>query len=167
MNRLDLVARAFRCALLAAGLCLGAAVAANDAAAPSQLSAQRLDGRPVSLADGKGRTVLVIFWSPESLASRKSLPELQRFIDESDRSQIFILAVSTSGEPKALESFLAARALDLPVALRGDDDFGAQLEWQLPIAYVFDDAGRFLRRRAGLFNTKILRTLTAPDAENR
>lgn len=167
MNRLGLIARTLRCALLAAGLCLGTAVADDDTAAPSRLSAQYLDGRPVSLADGKGRIALVIFWSPESLASRKSLPELQRFIDESDHSQVFILAVSTSGEPKALESFLTGRALDLPVVLRGDDDFGAQLEWQLPIAYVFDDTGRFVRRRAGLFNTKTLRALTVPVAGNQ
>lgn len=167
MNCLDAIATTLRYALLAAGLCLGPAVAAGDAVAPSHLSALRLDGRPVSLADGKGRTALVIFWSPDSLASRKSLPELQRFIDEGDHSQLFILAVSTSGEAQALESFLAGRALSLPAALRGDDDFGAQPEWQLPIAYVFDDAGRFVRRRAGLFNAKILRALTVPDAENR
>ena len=167
MNRLDSIATTFRCVLLAAGLCLGPAVAADDAAAPSHLSAQRLDGRPVSLADGKGRTALVIFWSPESLASRKSLPELQRFIDEGDRSQLFILAVSTSGEPKKLESFLAGRALNLPVALRGADDFGAQTEWQLPIVYVFDAAGRFVHRRAGLFNAKVLRALAVPEAKNQ
>lgn len=167
MNRLNSITMTLRCALLAAGLCLGAAVMADDVLAPSRLSAQRLDGQPVSLADGKGRTSLLIFWSPESLASRKSLPELQRFIDESDHKQLFILAVSTSGELKSLESFLAGRALVIPAALRGDDDFGTQAEWQLPIAYVFDDAGRFVRRRAGLFNAKILRSLIALDAENR
>ena len=68
MNRLNFIATTFRCALLAAGLCLGAVAMADNVVTPSRLNAQRLDGRPVSLADGKGRTVLVLFWSPESLS---------------------------------------------------------------------------------------------------
>lgn len=43
------------------------------------VEAERLDGSPYSLADHKGEITLISVWSPESLSSRKSIWELQRF----------------------------------------------------------------------------------------
>jgi hypothetical protein len=128
--------------------------------APSRMSSHRLDGQVATLADGKGRTSVLVFWSPASLSSRKSLLELQRFVNESDHTKLFILAISTELAPVVLKAFIAERALELPIAIRGDDDFGPLPEWRLPIIYVFDAEGRFLNGRAGLFNTKTLRNMS-------
>lgn len=152
--------------ILALATCLFLAIAPAGVAAtepsltPSRLVAQRTDGSPVSLAEGRGRTALVVFWSPESLASRKSLPELQRFADSSEGKSIFVLAVSTLRDPATVRTFMAARELNFPNAARGDDDFGAIDEQRLPIVYVFDGDGRLQHQYAGLFNLKTLRRLT-------
>lgn len=148
---------------LAASLLLGAAPgnaqAVEPSLTPSHLVAQRTDGSPVSLAEGRGRTALVVFWSPESLASRKSLPELQRFADSPEGKSIFVLAVSTLRDPATVRAFMAIRELNLPGGVRDDDDFGPLDERQLPLIYVFDAEGRLLRQHAGLFNLKTLRRL--------
>jgi hypothetical protein len=155
--------------ILRAGLLAGslfvchAGFAADGAAGPSYLTAYRLDGQPVSLADGRGRISLVVFWSPESLPSRKSLSELQRFIKSGDEQKIFTLAISTMQDAEALKVFIASRALDLPVAIRGEDDFGPMNDWRLPRLYVFAGDGRFLRGHAGLFNMKTLGELVGRD----
>lgn len=140
--------------------CQAPAMAVDAAVAPSRLSSHRLDGQVATLAEGKGRTSVLVFWSPASLSSRKSMPELQRFVHAADHTKLFILAVSTERDPAVLKAFIAERALELPVAMRGDDDFGPLPEWRLPIIYVFDEAGLFVNGRAGLFNMKTLRNLS-------
>jgi hypothetical protein len=136
--------------------------AADAAAKPARLVASGSDGRPVSLADGRGRTALIIFWSPESLASRKSLHELQRFAAGAENKDIFLLAVSTSLDRDKLQAFMTERKLSFPYAMRGEDDFGAIDERHLPLVLVLDAEGRLLRQHAGMFHQKMLRRLIDP-----
>lgn len=139
------------------------ASAADAAAKPARLVASGSDGRPVSLADGRGRTALIIFWSPESLASRKSLHELQRFAAATENKDLFLLAVSTSPDRDKLQAFMTERKLSFPYAMRGEDDFGAIDEQHLPLVLVLDAEGRLLRQHAGMFHQKMLRRLIAPE----
>lgn len=146
--------------------CVNAASAATaDAVAkPARLIASGSDGRPVSLADGRGRTALVIYWSPESLASRKSMHELQRFAAAAENKDLFLLAVSTSLDREKVQAFMTERKLNFPYALRGEDDLGAIDELRLPIVLVFDGAGRLLQQHTGIFHQKMLRRLIDPEA---
>lgn len=86
------------------------------------MSSHRLDGQVATLADGKGRTSVLVFWSPASLSSRKSLLEIQPFVNESDHTKLFILAISTELDPVVLKAFVGERTLELPIALRGTVD---------------------------------------------
>ncbi len=149
---------------IALGLICGMnpAGAADATAKPARLVASGSDGRPVSLADGSGRTALVVFWSPESLASRKSMHELQRFAAATENKEIFLLAVSTSLDRDKLQAFMAERKLSFPYALRGEDDLGAIDEQRLPLVLVFDAEGRLLRQHSGMFHQKTLRRLINP-----
>ena len=139
--------------------------AADAAAKPARLVASGSDGRPVSLADGQGRTALVVFWSPESLASRKSLHELQRFAAATENKDLFVLAVSTSLDRDKLQAVMAERILSFPYAIRGEDDFGAIDEQRLPLVLVFDAEGRLLRQHTGMFHQKMLRRLIDPGVK--
>ena len=140
------------------------AAAADAVARPARLIASGSDGRPVSLADGRGRTALVIYWSPESLASRKSMHELQRFAAAKENKDLFLLAVSTSLDRDKVQAFMTERKLSFPYAFRGEDDLGAIDEQRLPIVLVFDAEGRPLRQHAGMFHRKMLRRLIDPEA---
>lgn len=144
---------------LAAVLNPATTLATDIAARPARLVAMTGDGRSISLADARGRRSLVIFWSPQSLASRKSLPELQRFAAAPENRDIFLLAVSTSLDRPAVEAFVAQRKLGFPYAFRGEDELGAIDEERLPLVLVFDAEGRLLRQRDGMFHQKLLRRL--------
>lgn len=133
-------------------------------AKPARIVANGSDGRPASLEAGRGRTSLVIYWSPESLASRKSLHELQRFAAAPESRKIFLLAVSTLLDRDKVQAFMAERKLSFPYAFRGEDELGAIDEQHLPIVLVFDAEGRLLRQHAGMFHQKMLRRLIDPEA---
>lgn len=127
-----------------------------------QLEAQGLDGKTVSLREGRGRVTVLVFWSPESMASRKSMGELQRFADMADAREVFFLAISTTGTAESIAAFARARGLTLPLALRQADDLGTLPEQGLPLALLFDQEGRLRQRRVGLIR---LRALLEPVRE--
>lgn len=137
----------------------GPAPWAQHAATPIRVSATGLDGRPVSLADAAGRPALVMLWTPESLASRKSIGEFQRFFASPEANDWFVLAVSLADDAKALANFMAARKLDFPVAQRGQHNLGRINDDQLPVLLVFNAEGRLERSSIGLFNLTTLRAL--------
>lgn len=124
-----------------------------------QLEAQGLDGKTISLRAGRGRVTVLVFWSPESMASRKSMGELQRFADMVDAQEVFFLAISTTGTTESIAAYARTRELNLPLALRQHDDLGALPEQGLPLTLLFDQEGRLLQRRVGLIR---LRTLLGP-----
>ena len=129
----------------------------------THLVAKTIDGHPISLQEGRGKTSLVVYWSPESLAFRKSVYELQRFVAAPESKDIFLLTISTSADAGAVQTFMADRQLSFPYALRGEDGLGAIDESRLPIVQMFDAEGHLRKQRAGLFNLKIMLNLISAE----
>lgn len=127
-----------------------------------QLQAEMLDGSPYSLADSRGSITLLSVWSPDSLASRKCIGELQRFYSTYRGRGVATIAVSTPTDADALRQFVAKRNLTLPVALLGNNNLGSLPEHHLPIVYVFDRDGKLQATRAGMFSMRNLERLVAP-----
>ena len=126
------------------------------------VEAEMLDGSPYSLADHKDEITLISVWSPESLSSRKSIWELQRFAARYASRGVSTLAASTLTEKAALRQFIATRKLSLPVAVLGKHSLGKLEERNLPIVYVFDRNGKLRATHAGLFSMAVLERLVAP-----
>ena len=129
---------------------------------PIRVEAEMLDGSPYSLAGREDKITLLSAWSPESLSSRKSIWELQRFASAYESRGIYTLAVSTLNDKSALRGFIAKRKLSLPVAILGKHDLGRLDELRLPLVYVFDSKGQLLATHAGLFSMAVLERLVAP-----
>lgn len=162
-GRLSRFGKALLLIHLFAGLAfLPAASPAGETSTPSRLQAQRLDGNPYSLADSRGTVTLVALWSPDSLASRKCIWELQRFTTLFGGRGVTVVAVSTSADADRLRRFAAERQLDLPIAILGDNDFGPMPEQALPIVHVFDREGRLRSSRRGLFRLRDLESMVEP-----
>lgn len=132
------------------------------AQAQMQLQAEMLDGAPYSLADSRGSVTVVSVWSPDSLASRKCIGELQRFSSSYRERGVATIAVSTLTDPDVLRQFVAKRNLTVPVALLGNNTLGPLPEQNLPIVYVFDRDGKLQATRAGMFSMRSLERLVAP-----
>jgi len=130
--------------------------------APAHVDAEMLDGGRYSLADNHGRISVLAMWSPDSLASRKSMGELERFFVAYQSRDVMTVAVSTVHDADALRQFSAKRRLQVPLAILGDNDLGPLKEQQLPVVYVFDRHGKLHAAHAGLFSYRTLERMVAP-----
>lgn len=147
-------------------LLLAAAIPLIATASPDMqtlhVQADMLDGSRFTLAGSRDTVVLLAIWSPDSLASRKSIGELDRFAAAYRSRGIATIAASTLRDADALRQFSATRGLGLPIAMLGDHTLGRLPEQNLPIVYVFDRNGALHARRDGLVSLRVLEHLVAP-----
>lgn len=139
------------------------ALATSDSQQPTQIEAEMLDGGKFSLAESHGTTTVLSIWSPESLASRKCIWELQRFASMYESRGVRTIAISTLNDPAELRLFMKSRKLSLPVAMLGENDLGTIDELRLPLVYVFDKDGKLQSTHAGLFSFRTLQRMVDPQ----
>lgn len=128
----------------------------------ARLDAELLDGGRYSLDEQRGKVTVIVFFAPSSLASRKSMGELQRFHADFSARGVKLIAVSTDEDRDALKAFVAQRRIEFPVALAASDDFGRKEAQRLPIVFVLARDGEVAARRAGLFNYRALARSVEP-----
>ena len=110
-------------------------------AAP-QLELTDLQGNPVSLADERGKLVLVNNWATWCPPCKTEMPELQAYY-QAHRSQGFEIIAIESGEPAStVSAFVRQFGVTFQVWL---DPHSAALDafrnWDLPSSYVVDRQG--------------------------
>lgn len=153
-------------ALLAGALFIGSgatASAADQVGGPRHVEAEMLDGGgSYSLAARDAGITLISVWSPDSLSSRKSIGELERFAGAYASRGVYTLAASTLDDKDALRAFVAKRKLTVPVAVLGKHDLGKQDDLRLPLVYVFDAKGQLRATHAGLFSLRVLEGMVVP-----
>lgn len=151
-------------AFLLAGAAATTPATAGDAMSnsPTQVQADRLDGGRYTLEGARGKVAVLVMWSPDSLSSRKSMGELERFVASYQSRGIDTIAISTLRDADALREFSAKRKLQVPVAMLADHDLGTLKEQNLPVVYVFDRDGKLASTHAGLLNFRTLERLVVP-----
>lgn len=110
-----------------------------------------LTGRQLSLAQFRGRKVLIVFWASWCPPCRTELPSLQRLNDNPAVEDLTILAVNIGEAEERVAAFVARQRLSLPVLL--DREGVAQRlygAYQLPLTVVVDGQGRIAGRHLGL-----------------
>jgi peroxiredoxin len=99
----------------------------------------RLDGGEISLADYRGRRVLLVFSDPDCGPCDDLAPTLEQIHRSSPQLQVFMVS---RGEPEANRAKVAQHGLTFPIAL--------QRRWEIsrlygmfatPIAYLIDEDG--------------------------
>ena len=136
-------------AALFAWACTPSAVpgAAEGAA---ELSAKTLDGKTVSLADYKGKVVLVDFWATWCGPCRAEIPELVKLQARLGPKGFVVLGVSMDEEIAEVGPFAAKMKISYPVLLNGSER--APKGWVvpgLPTAYLIGRDGKVLLRKFG------------------
>ena len=149
----------------------GAAPAAN-AAAPASLDypTGRLDrshardaapavpfedgeGEPATLADFRGRPLLVNFWATWCPPCVREMPSLDRLAAQQGRSGVQVIAISQDldGRQKVADFFAARRLAELEPYLDGDMAFMTALRIEtLPTTILYDAQGREVWRMTGM-----------------
>ena len=112
-----------------------------DQAAP-QLTLNNLQGQPVSLADYRGKVVLVNNWATWCPPCKSELPDLQAYYNAHNRQGFIIVAIE-SGEPAAeVINFVKQNGMTFPVLIDPNSKaLEAFKNWDLPSSYVIDQQG--------------------------
>jgi len=110
-----------------------------------------LDGKPVSLAEAKGKIVLLNFWATWCGPCRAEIPDLvdlqKRYADKLE-----IIALATDEEePDQVRRFVLQAGINYRVAMLSDEvrrDYGGI--GALPTSFVIDPQGRIVQKHVGL-----------------
>lgn len=120
-----------------------------DAAPAFQLN--DLDGKPLSLAEAKGKIVLLNFWATWCGPCRAEIPDLvdlqKRYADKLE-----IIALATDeDDPDEVRRFILQSGINYRVAMLSDGirrDYGGVAA--LPTSFVIDPQGRIVQKHVGL-----------------
>lgn len=118
--------------------------------AAALLSGQGLDGRTVSLADFKGKVVLVDFWATWCDPCREEIPQLVKLQEALAPKGFAILGVSMDDEPERVAPFAKGMKINYPVILNGGErPPNGWVVPGLPTAYLIGRDGKTISREFG------------------
>lgn len=101
-----------------------------------------LDGKPVSLADYKGKVVVVDFWATWCGPCNMEIPHLIELQKEFEPQGATILALSVDEDPPAtVKQFVTEKGMNYPVVMADQDTQGKYGVTGYPTAYVIDKTG--------------------------
>ncbi|MEM6792715.1 MAG: TlpA disulfide reductase family protein [Acidobacteriota bacterium] len=116
-------------------------------AAPA-FTLKTLEGQPVSLADFKGRTVVLNFWATWCPPCRVELPSFIRFARKNP--DVAVLGLSVQSPPEDLRAAIEEKAIPYPVLIVDGAVAEAYGVTSLPTTVVIDSEGRVRSAHAGM-----------------
>jgi peroxiredoxin len=109
-----------------------------------------LDGAPVSLADLRGKVVLLNFWATWCKPCEDEMPAMQRLHQALAGTDFVLLAVSTDETREPVEAFRKRLGLDFPILLDpGKEVSVAYQTYRYPESYLIGRDGKILARYIG------------------
>ncbi len=115
-----------------------------------------LDGKSISLNDGRGKIVLVNFWATWCPPCRSEMPDIQAAY-LAHRSEFIVLAINQSESDEAVKQFADEFHLTFPLLLDRDGAVSRQFQVQaLPTSFFIDRAGVIRAANLGPMNRAYL-----------
>ncbi|RME99523.1 MAG: hypothetical protein D6768_14895 [Chloroflexi bacterium] len=121
-----------------------------------------LDGRPVSLADYRGRVVLVNFWATWCPTCVTEMPDYEQVYRQFSPDFV-VLGVNLQESPAQVEKYAAGLGLSFPVLLDADGQV-TNRQYRvtgMPGSFIINRDGVIIYRHAGPMPAKTLRTKLA------
>lgn len=113
---------------------------------------ETLDGSKLSLADQRGRVLLVNFWATWCGPCVVEMPDLVELHEAYHNEGLTVLGISIEeGETGLVRDFVEEYEITYPIAVDADvaDSFGGI--YGLPTTFVIDKSGQVIHRIIGLF----------------
>ena len=137
-------------AILALLIFLGISLS-NKTQAPT-ITFTTIEGKKISMADLKGKVVLVNFWATDCPGCIKEMPDLIKTYNDYKSKGLEIISVAMPYDPPAqVLNYTRQKALPFPVMHDGFSEVtqafgGVNLT---PTAFIFDKKGKRLQRTIG------------------
>ena len=139
---------------------LEAAVGLTEGSRAPDFTVMTVDGESVTLAELRGKIVLLNFWGTWCGPCRREMPEFQRAYDSFQTDGFEILAVAFNDTFEAIASFRDEFGLTFPLALDEtgavNDAYGIQTR---PSSFLLDRDGLILTRHFGLITESQLQEM--------
>lgn len=109
-----------------------------------------LDGKPHTLADYRGKVVVLNFWATWCPPCRYEMPAMQRAWEKVRDENIVFVGVDVGEDSDTVFTFLADYPVEFPLLLDQDAKVIEQYPVTgLPTTYVIDPRGRITHRAVG------------------
>lgn len=132
---------------------------ARDAPAPA-ISGATLDGGELSLADFRGRPVVINFWGPTCVPCRDEFPLLKAKLDEHAADDLAVIGILMADPPDLARTFVAEQGATWPTVVDPDGAIkGAYRVALRPQTYFVD--------RDGILRSIQIGELREPDFERQ
>jgi cytochrome c biogenesis protein CcmG, thiol:disulfide interchange protein DsbE len=126
------------------------AIAAKVGDVAPDFSRANLAGKPVQLADYRGKLVLLNFWATWCAPCREEMPKFSQWQRDYGAQGLQIIGVSMDDEVASVKQLLTQHPVTYPI-LMGDaklgESFGGVLG--LPLSFIIDAQGRIVARYQG------------------
>ena len=129
--------------MLLAGGAQAAGFEARDATPAPELKAQDLAGVTKTLADYRGKVVLLNFWASWCPPCLREMPSMERLRVKMAGRPLTIVALNSAENPKEVNAYLSKMKLGFPILL--DPDGSNTQRWKvfaLPTTFLLDASGR-------------------------
>jgi peroxiredoxin len=139
------------------------ALPTHRAPPPGDLRLILLDGRTTTLADLRGRPVLVAFWATSCAPCIEELPDLVSMYEELRPRGLEIVAVAMPYDPPLhVQTFVRDRRVPYPVALDVEGNVVRAFNGvpYVPSAFLLDPQGRVIYEKVGKLDiAEVIRVL--------
>lgn len=133
---------------VAAGLLLGslasaAGLEARDGQPAPAVQAVDLQGNAKTLADYRGKVVLLNFWATWCPPCRREMPSMERLRQKMAGRSLEIVALDSAETREDVQAYLSQLALGFPVLLDADGQNTRRWKvYALPTSFLLDAEGR-------------------------
>jgi len=109
--------------------------------------------QPVSLADFRGKPILLNFWATWCSPCRAELPYIQKVYDKWSEYGLVVLAVNMGESPSKVEEFMKSHNFSFPVLLDSKRSLADKYNIRyIPTTYFIDDNGVIKHIKIGAFS---------------
>ena len=108
-----------------------------------QFSLQDLSGRPVSISDFRGKTVLLNFWASWCAPCAEEMPGLQSLYASLKDKGFIVVAVAVDDQESAVKSFRDRVGITFPILIDKDGKVRDRYKVNgFPESFLLDNAGK-------------------------
>jgi len=115
-----------------------------------------LNGKIVSIADGKGKVVILNFWATWCPPCREEIPELVK-LQQAYKDKLLIIGASEDDDgPQKVQQFVQRFGMNYPIVMATKeliDNYGGVPA--LPTSFLIDPQGRVVQKHTGLYEYEV------------